>query len=283
MAYSIGTISIKKHSNTITGNGTYFVQVAKAQKADLLFVCFEGKDRILQIVNVLDDSTLQVKQLDGSAFKPNSSVSTLKYGLVQNFKDTVTAKLAQRVADLQTQWFTREQQITGWFESRDDTYPATSFLGEQIDIPTPAKIAALAQVAMEASDQLSQMASVIEQNQSSLSTIDSRLTTFESQYLFVVSANDNISHKYNQVIETKNSLESLSATVALQSSAVIDVGEQVTSDKDQVILSTKHAAAHSALCALSTQLMMSSTSRIRAAFEAVLDGTLTIEQINNLF
>lgn len=214
MAYSIGTISITSNSSTITGNGTYFVQVAKAQKADLLFVHYEGQDRILQLVSVVDDLTLQVKQLDGSVFEPGSSASSLKYGLVQNFTDTVTAKLAQRVADLQTQWFTREQQMTGWFESNQDTYPVTGFLGEQVDIPTPAKIAALAQVAMEASDTLAQMATAIEQNQTTLATVAPRLTTFESQYQFVVSANNNVAQKHNEVVLKHSEVLQAKAEVA---------------------------------------------------------------------
>ncbi|MBD1583506.1 hypothetical protein [Pseudoalteromonas sp. S16_S37] len=292
MAYSIGTISIQQNNAIITGTNTLFERVAKAQAGDLLYFRANEQDVILQVAEVISDSQLRVATLDGQPFSPEFSKNALGYGLVQNFTATTTAKLAKGIADLQTKWHQRESQLTGWFASTDDTYPITTFLGEQNAIPTPTKIAELAHVAMNASSDMSTMAQAIEANKQSLATVEPRIAQFDKAYPLVISASNKVTTKHDEVVTAHNDVITKSSAVATQAQQVSNAQQvvfELKADIEQtaqlVELDKTHSHAAAAICTAAqaqTQSDVQSVSADKTAVEQLKSDLLTLsDTLNN--
>ncbi|MBD1582510.1 hypothetical protein [Pseudoalteromonas sp. S16_S37] len=291
MAYSIGTISIQQNNAIITGTNTLFERVAKAQVGDLLYVHANAQDMILQVSQVVSDTQLRVAMLDGKPFMPTFSASGLGYGLVQNFTATTTAKLAKGIADLQTKWHQRESQLTGWFSSTDDTYPITTFLGEQNAIPTPTKIAELAQVAMTASADLANMAQTIEANKQSLATVEPRIAQFDAVYPQVISASNSVTAKHDEVVTAHATVHTHANTIAEQVQQVSAAQQVVFSLKadieqaaQQVDLDQAHSQAAAALCTVAQSQTHSDAQTVSAdktAVEQLKSELLTLSSTLN--
>ncbi|NOU50276.1 hypothetical protein HG263_06935 [Pseudoalteromonas sp. JBTF-M23] len=292
MAYSIGTISIQQNNAIITGTNTLFERVAKAQVGDLLYVRANQQDMMLQVVEVQSDTQLKVALLDGQPFLPTFSANGLDYGLVQNFTATTTAKLAKGIADLQTKWHLRESQLTGWFASTDDSYSITNFLGEQTAIPTPTKIAELAQVAMNASSDLSTMAQAIEANKQSLATVEPRIVHFDKAYPLVISASNKVTTKHDEVVTAHSDVIAKSNAVATQAQqvsnaqqVVFELKADIKQTAQLVELDKTHSQAAAAICAAAqaqTQSDVQSVSADKTAVEQLKRDLLTLsDTLNN--
>lgn len=256
MAYSIGTISIQQHSAIITGSNTLFERVAKAQSGDLLYFRTGEQDHILQVVEVISDTQIKVSLLDGSAFNPTANNNNIGYGLVQNFTATTPAKLAKGIAELQAKWHRRESELTGWFASTDDTYAITNFLGEASAIPTPTKIAELAQVALTASNDLATIAQEIASNQQSLASVAPRINAFDAVYPQIISANNNVIAKHDEIVLTHNEVKAKASDINAQAQqiaahkqTVFELKHSVTQAAELVSLDKTHSHAAAAICA----------------------------------
>ncbi|MBQ4864372.1 hypothetical protein J8L98_22020 [Pseudoalteromonas sp. MMG013] len=281
MAYSIGTISIQKNSSIITGSNTLFERVAKAQNGDLLYFRISEQDHILQVFDVNSDTQIKVSLLDGTPFNPASNANNIGYGLVQNFAATTPAKLAKGIAELQAKWHRRESELTGWFTSTDDTHPITNFLGEASAIPTPTKIAELAQVAMTASSDLATMAQEIASNQQSLASVAPRINAFNAVYPQVISANNNVITKHDEIVLAHNEVMAKASDVnahaeqiAVHKQTVFELKQGVQQAAELVSLDKTHSHAAAAICATAQAQTHTEVRQVQA------DKT-HIEQVKN--
>ncbi|OHU85536.1 MULTISPECIES: hypothetical protein [Pseudoalteromonas] len=271
MAYSIGAISIQQNSSVITGTNTLFERVAKTQIGDLLYLRANEQDTILQVTEVLSDSQLRVALLDGRPFNPTSSASGLHYGLIQNFTTTTTAKLAKGIADLQSKWHLRESQLTDWFVSSEDSHSITNFLGEQTTIPTPTKIAQLAEVAMTASADLSTMAQAIADNKQSLASVEPRITQFDERYPQVMAAQQEVLNKRNEVVLAHDEVHLKAAQVAEHTAQVATTEQtvlalqgEIEQAAQQVELDKTHSQAAAELCVVAQNQTQSDAQTVNA-------------------
>jgi hypothetical protein len=274
MAYSIGTISIQQHSPIITGTNTLFERVAKAQNGDLLYFRIDDQDHILQVVEVISDTQIKASMLDGTTFNPATNANNIGYGLVQNFAATTPAKLAKGIAELQAKWHRRESELTGWFASPADTYAITNFLGEATNIPTPTKIAELAQVALTASSDLENMAQEIASNKQSLASVAPRINAFDAVYPQVINANNNVITKHDEIVLTHNEVmakvsdvHAHAEQIAAHTQTVFELKQSVTQAAEMVSLDKTHSHAAAAICT--------------AAIAQVDEDKTNIEQVKN--
>ncbi|TMO72707.1 hypothetical protein [Pseudoalteromonas aurantia] len=281
MAYSIGTISIQQHSAIIKGSNTLFERVAKAQSGDLLYFRIGDQDHILQVFEVISDTQIKVSMLDGTAFNPAASANNIGYGLVQNFAATTPAKLAKGIAELQAKWHRRESELTGWFASPADTHAITNFLGEASAIPTPSKIAELAQVAMTASSDLATMAQEIASNQQSLASVAPRINAFDAVYPQVISANNNVITKHDEIVLTHNEVMAKASDVnahaeqiAAHKQTVFELKQSVQQAAELVSLDKTHSHAAAAICA-------TAQAHTHADVQQVQSDKTHIEQVKN--
>ncbi|CAH9054952.1 hypothetical protein PSECIP111951_01143 [Pseudoalteromonas holothuriae] len=291
MAYSIGKIRVEKNNATITGAYTQFIDVAKVQPGDLLYAKLNEQDTILQVAQVLSNTQLRLAQLDGQVFNPSISGDNLPYGIVQNFNNTTNARLAKSLTELQAKWHRRERELTGWFASTDSTYPITTFLGEQTAIPTPTKIAELAQVAMSASSDLSTMAQAIEANKQSLATVEPRITQFDKAYPLVISASNKVTTKHDEVVTAHNDVIVKSSAVATQAKqvsnaqqVVFELKADIRQTAQMVSLDTAHSQASAAICAAAqtqTQNDMQSVNAGKTVVEQLKSDLLTLSDTLN--
>ena len=279
MAYSIGTISIQQHSPVITGTNTLFERVAKAQNGDLLYFRTGEQDHILQVAELISDTQIKASLLDGTAFNPAANINNIGYGLVQNFAATTPAKLAKGIAELQAKWHRRESELTGWFTSTANTYAITNFLGEATNIPTPTKIAELAQVAMTASNDLAAMAQEIASNQQSLASVAPRINAFDAVYPQVISANNNVITKHDEIVLTHNEVMAKASDVhahaeqiAAHKQAMFELKQSVLQAAELVSLDKTHSHAAAAICAtaqVQTQIDLQQVHADKTAIEQV--------------
>ncbi|MBQ4844931.1 hypothetical protein [Pseudoalteromonas sp. MMG005] len=281
MAYSIGTISIQKNSSIITGSNTLFERVAKAQNGDLLYFRISEQDHILQVFDVISDTQIKANLLDGTPFNPAANARNIGYGLIQNFAATTPAKLAKGIAELQAKWHRRESELTGWFTSTADTHVITNFLGEAATIPTPAKIAELAQVAMTASSDLATIAQEIAANQQSLATVAPRINAFDAIYPQVISANNNVITKHDEIVLTHNEIKAKASDVnahaeqvAVHKQAVFELKQSVQQAAELVSLDKTHSHAAAAICA-------TAKAQTHADVQQVQADKTAIEQVKN--
>ncbi|GEK08946.1 hypothetical protein [Pseudoalteromonas peptidolytica] len=84
-------------------------------------------------------------------------------------------------------------------------------------------------------------------------------------------------------VDLVNNIAQVAAQIEKPAEQVSAIAKDITNDKANVELLKKHSAAHSAISMLALETMLSNTHNIQAAFSAALDGTLTHDQINNLF
>ncbi|NUZ10148.1 hypothetical protein HUZ36_05085 [Pseudoalteromonas sp. McH1-7] len=289
MAYNVGSLTLSQGSSTITGNGTYFVQVAQAEPADLLYFVIDQKQIVLQVVSVVDDTTLRVKQLDGRAFSAPDSIANIKYALIQTFTTSLPAKLAQRVAATQAQWFTREQQMTGWFESTDDAYPITNYLGNESLIPTPDFIRRLAEVGADASEQLGMLTDDIAQCQSQVANLAPRLTQFDADYLSAQQLHANVEIKHSEVAAAhsavnthKSSIDAIAQEISTHHDLVSQYKQQVSADSELVASHLQMVSTHSTNAAASADNAAQSEVNCTVSLNAVKAVETSINQsVNN--
>ncbi|WP_440055514.1 hypothetical protein ACSLBF_05065 [Pseudoalteromonas sp. T1lg65] len=274
MAYSIGKISVVQNSAVIEGAHTQFISVAKAQPGDLLYIKLNEQDYILQIAEVLSDTQLRLATLDGQAFNSPSSASNLRYGIVQNFTQTTTARLAKSLTELQAKWHRRERELTGWFASTEDQYEITNFLGQTTAIPTPTKIAELAQTALEASDALADMEQAIAHNQQSLESLEPNIAELNQQY-----QQSNALH--SQVVIKHNGVQQLSQQVDENLAQVVAKAQQIESARATIDTQQTNVAQHANTVALDkTHSQASSLLAAQASQRAAASKQQAIEVEN---
>lgn len=255
MIHSMGTISLALNSNVIQGSNTYFQTVGKTTTGTLLIIELPQIGlQLLQVVAVVSDTELRVSKVDGTPYLSPAALQNIKYGLCKNFTHTTTAEIAKQLAELTAKWQRRETEMTGWYVSDDDTFPVTGFLGEQKQVPTPAFINRLTQVASTASNDLSQMAMAIEQNKQTLATVEPRLSEFESKFSQASAYNSNVTTKHNDVVikhsqvnTAFNAVQNMAEAVEAQHAAIQGVWQTIEAQSQQIELDVEHADAHSKL------------------------------------
>ncbi|WP_339140512.1 hypothetical protein [Pseudoalteromonas galatheae] len=279
MIYSNGSISLAQGSNVIRGSNAYFLTIGKVTSGALLLYIGQGGDvKILNIIAAVSDDELRVANVDNSPFAASESFAGIKYGVFKNFTHTTTAEIAKQLAELTAKWQRRETEMTGWYASDNDTYPVTGFLGEQKQVPTPAFVNRLTQVASTASSDLSQMAVAIEQNKQTLATVEPRLSEFESKFTQSQAQNSNVNTKHNDVVlkhgqvsDVFNAVQNMSATVEAKHGEVSGFSESISEQAKQVTLFVEHSSAHSKLSIEAAQ----AAQQFKAQCEDILTQTQT--------
>lgn len=297
MIHSMGTISLALNSNVIQGSNTYFQTVGKTTTGTLLIIELpQIGSQLLQVVAVVSDTELRVSKVDGTPYLSPVALQNIKYGLCKNFTHTTTAEIAKQLAELTAKWQRRETEMTGWYVSDDDTYPVTGFLGEQKQVPTPAFINRLTQVASTASSDLSQMAMAIEQNKQTLATVEPRLVAFESKFTQAQAHNNNVNTKHNDVVlkhsqvsDAFNAVQNMAAAVEAQHGETQGAWQAIEAQAQQIELDVEHADAHSKLsveaAAIAEQKASEATNVLtqtqqlsNTLTQSVSDATVTITQ-----
>jgi hypothetical protein len=139
--YDTGTVSIANGANIITGTGTNWVAVAGVKLGDLLTV--DGSI-FLQIYAVNSDTGLLVKTIPEGLTYTGAALTNVKYAIVRHFTNSTNADIAAAIMALQQKWHARENEMTGWYASTDNTYPITSLTGDIYEAITPIGVTALA-------------------------------------------------------------------------------------------------------------------------------------------
>ena len=132
--YNTGTVSVPSNSNIVTGADTYFQSVGNISEGDLFTL--DGK-AFFEIYQIDTDNQLRIKgRLDGQPYA-GDPVNDAEYSIIQNFAEAPIAQVAQNVVLLQQKWHQREDEMTGWFNSKNNYYQITNQHGEKVLVVTP--------------------------------------------------------------------------------------------------------------------------------------------------
>lgn len=132
--YNTGTVSVPSNSNIVTGIDTYFQSVGNISEGDLFTL--DGK-AFFEIYQIDTDNQLRIKgRLDGQPYS-GQPVSDAEYSIIQSFAEAPIAQVAQNVVLLQQKWHQREDEMTGWFNSKNNYYQITNQHGEKVLVVTP--------------------------------------------------------------------------------------------------------------------------------------------------
>ncbi|MBD1582501.1 hypothetical protein [Pseudoalteromonas sp. S16_S37] len=253
MTYTVGKITLTKGSDLIKGISTRFVDIAKVKKGDLLYHKADGKDTLLHVSEVIDNTTLRLAHIDGSAYKPVHNHHQIAYGLVQDFGEGLTNELAVDLAELQRKWHKREDELTGWFASTEQQHTITNFTGEQTQVPTPEGLKNLAQVASNASEQLSQFEQDIARNAASLSQVSPKLDEFDANVDRMALAHKEVNDKHADVVTKHGQVISAASKVDTQAKQVATQSAQVAKDTWHTHLDRQATDAQAAATAMLTR------------------------------
>ncbi|WP_105168553.1 hypothetical protein [Pseudoalteromonas sp. T1lg23B] len=253
MTYTVGKITLAKGSDLVKGTSTRFIDAAKVKKGDLLYHQADSKDTLLQVAEVIDNTTLRLSHLDGSAYKPLHNHRQIAYGLVQDFGEGLSNELAVDLADLQRKWHKREDELTGWFASDEHQHIITNFTGEQTQVPTPKGLKNLAQVATDASEQLSQFEQDIARNAASLSQVSPKLDEFDANVDRMALAHKEVSEKHLDVVKKHEQVVNAATVVDEQTKQVATQSVQVAEDTWHTHLDRQATDAQAAATAMLTR------------------------------
>lgn len=132
--YKTGTVSVNNGQNTVTGNGTSFIDVANVQLGDLFTV--DGS-KFYEIYQVDTNTQVRIRNIvTGGAFA-ETTVTDGDYAIVRNFTSQTSAEIAAKVLAVQQKWQNREEEMTDWFYTADNWADVTSINGDQLTVMTP--------------------------------------------------------------------------------------------------------------------------------------------------
>lgn len=132
--YKTGTVSVNNGQNTVTGNGTSFIDVANVQLGDLFTV---NGSKFYEIYQVDTNTQLRIRNIvTGGAFA-ETTVTDGDYAIVRNFTSQTSAEIAAKVLAVQQKWQNREEEMTDWFYSDQNWATVTSINGDELTVMTP--------------------------------------------------------------------------------------------------------------------------------------------------
>lgn len=261
MAYTEGRLALSADTSMVSGEGTYWLTDAKLKVHDLIYFELEEKSYLLTIGEVFSDTSMLLHHIDGRVFLPGHNHENVRYGAIQNFTNTINARLASDLQKVQGNWHKREREMTGWFASKADSHPVSSVLGEKVKIPTPKRILELSQIASQASEQLAGFSADIARNTESLAEVSPRIDTFDQNMLVMESMFKEVLDKY--LVTTKKHQE-----VITSSEMVNTLSQQVAKQSQQVSLDS--ALTDIARKGVDTQASATSVLAIQCAQDADL-------------
>jgi len=132
--YKTGTVSVNNGQNTVTGNGTSFIDVANVQLGDLFTV--DGS-KLYEIYQVDSNTQIRIRNIVTGGNFAETTVTNGDYAIVRNFTSQTSAEIAAKVLAVQQKWQNREEEMTDWFYTSDNWADVTSINGDALTVMTP--------------------------------------------------------------------------------------------------------------------------------------------------
>ena len=132
--YKTGTVSVNNGQNTVTGNGTSFIDVANVQLGDLFTV---NGSKFYEIYQVDTNTQIRIRNIVTGGNFAETTVTNGDYAIVRNFTSQTSAEIAAKVLAVQQKWQNREEEMTDWFYTSDNWATVTSINGDELTVMTP--------------------------------------------------------------------------------------------------------------------------------------------------
>tara|TARA_B100001063_G_scaffold223087_1_gene230004 strand:+ start:444 stop:1544 length:1101 start_codon:yes stop_codon:yes gene_type:complete len=132
--YKTGTVSVNNGQNTVTGNGTSFIDIANVQLGDLFTV--DGS-KFYEIYQVDTNTQFRIRNIVTGGNFAETTVTNGDYAIVRNFTSQTSAEIAAKVLAVQQKWQNREEEMTDWFYTANDWATVTSINGDTLSVMTP--------------------------------------------------------------------------------------------------------------------------------------------------